>query len=170
MPPPPPCQVTLTTTILNRAPWNRWSGANRMFGLGIRMNLGVVLTDNDIVRLAFEDIWRFLVVQEGACDTSCASHRVGLSRAVCVWRMLCAGVVLCCARVGVCRALVQCGGRGGSGTCTRMALSPACVACDSVCVCARAGFMQGAPTASRPTAASPPTAPCSKRAPTAPSS
>ena len=62
-------ELDLTTTILNRTPWNRWSGANRMAGLGIRMNLGVILSDPDIVTNAYKGIWTFLTVQPGKhCD------------------------------------------------------------------------------------------------------
>ncbi len=62
-------ELGLTTTILNRTPWNRWSGANRMAGLGIRMNLGVILSDPEIVTNAYKGIWTFLTVQPGKhCD------------------------------------------------------------------------------------------------------
>jgi hypothetical protein len=64
-------EIAFTTTNLNRAPWNRWSGSNRMAGLGIRLNLGVVLLGRDataasIVANAFASIWALVVVQPAA--------------------------------------------------------------------------------------------------------
>ena len=60
-------EITYTTTVLNRAPWNRMSGDNRMQGLGIRANLGVILDDAAMVADAFNSIWTFLIIQPGVC-------------------------------------------------------------------------------------------------------
>ncbi len=58
-------ELEYTQRVLNRAPWNRWSGQNRMMGLGIRMNLGVILGNETIVQDAFTNIWVFLTIQTG---------------------------------------------------------------------------------------------------------
>ena len=76
-----PDELSYTTTVMNRAPWNRWSGQNRMHGLGIRMNLGVVLWDAAMVKEAFNGIWTFLRLETGGeSDTACGALSGGRSR------------------------------------------------------------------------------------------
>jgi hypothetical protein len=67
-----PAEVSMTAAILNKAPWNRWTGANRMTGLQIQISLGAVLAlsgnvsaAGTIFSVCFADVWAQMIIQPG---------------------------------------------------------------------------------------------------------
>jgi chondroitin AC lyase len=63
-----PAEVSYTIKVLSRATWERWTGENLFWGLGINVNLGVVVSNGTTVQHCFDVMWAGLVVQPGGGD------------------------------------------------------------------------------------------------------
>ena len=70
-------ELSYSAVVLNRAHWTTWSGENRVWGLGIAINLGTLLGNASAVAEYFTAVrpWPLCVVVSDRCAAMPLHHR-----------------------------------------------------------------------------------------------